>query len=191
MPERDREHHHQPQGPEEETPGYYRAARFPGEEEAGRSYHAAQRLIRDPDVELSAYRLQLNYVWHVAILGPPTPAEEIAKKVEEILGQGESVTLPPDILKALVVRRSKCSPPVPPGLSAITVRASASSLAPGVLTQQESGDLARLKVVTAREFLDNRLWTVPQLVLPVLWARLARDDMGCRTVTVAAATKTL
>lgn len=103
--------HHQTPNPEQEAPAYYRAARFPREEEAGRSYHAAQRLIRDPDVDLSAYRLQLNRIWHVAILGPTTPPEEIAKKVEEILSSGKPVTLQPDILEALLVRRKQALSP--------------------------------------------------------------------------------
>jgi len=84
MPEREPvEHHDQSPNPEEETPAYGRADRFQGEKEARRSYFAAQRLIRDPDVDLSAYRFQLNKTWHVAVLGPALPPEEIAQKVEE------------------------------------------------------------------------------------------------------------
>ena len=97
--------------PEEETPPYWRAARFKGEKEAGRSYQACQRLIRHPDVDLSAYRFQLNRIWHVAVLGPDTPPEEIAKKVEELLSSGESTTLPPEILKILLARRKQALSP--------------------------------------------------------------------------------
>lgn len=92
-------------------PGYYRAARFPGREEARRFYHPAQRLIHKTDVDLSTFRLQLDRVWHVAILGPTNPPEEIAKNVEDILSPGEPATLPPDLLKALLARRKQVLSP--------------------------------------------------------------------------------
>ena len=112
MPERkSSEHHDNPQRTEQETLAYYRVARFPGEEEAGRYYHATLRLFRDPDVDLSAYRLQLNQIWHVAVIGSTSPPADIAKKVEGILDQGELATLPPDILKVLLARREQVLSP--------------------------------------------------------------------------------
>lgn len=112
MPEREPpKHHDESPNPEEETSGYWRAARFKGEKDAGRSYQACQHLIREPDVDLSAFRFQLNKVWHVAVLGPTPPPEEIAQEVEELLSPGEPTALPPDILNMLLARRKQALSP--------------------------------------------------------------------------------
>ncbi|MBI4319709.1 MAG: hypothetical protein HY675_14570 [Chloroflexi bacterium] len=69
---------------------YYRAARFSGERPAGSAYFQAQALIFDtPDSDLSVYRLQLNYVWHVAVLGEQ-PHEVLQHQIDAILFTGGS-----------------------------------------------------------------------------------------------------
>lgn len=112
MLERDAfENHDQTRSTEEETPPYLRTARFTNEKDAYLSYQACQRLIRDPDVDLSAYRFQLDRVWHVAALGPAPPPEEIGSKIDEYLSRGEAVTLPPDIPTILLARRRQILSP--------------------------------------------------------------------------------
>lgn len=112
MPEKEPpRHREQGPSPEEETPPYWRAARFKGAKAARRSYRACERLIRGPDVDLSAFRFQLEQIYHVAVLGPTPPPEEIAKKVEELLAPGEPATLPAEILKMLMERRKQAMSP--------------------------------------------------------------------------------
>ena len=96
--------------PEREQVPYCRAARFAGEQPAGRAYIQAQEAIREPECDLSAYRLQLDQVWHVAVLGD-TPPENLGKKLSEILSSGESVTLPSQVIAALFARRAQLKRP--------------------------------------------------------------------------------
>jgi len=89
----------------DEPPPYLRAARFPGEQPAGQAYKQAQEAIYSgPRNDLSAYRLILNQVYHLAVLGQ-TPPAELQRKLEGILATGEPAELPPDVLKALADRR--------------------------------------------------------------------------------------
>ena len=99
----------QPQQPETEPVPYHRTARFADEPSAGLAYTAAQRAIFEgPPNDLSAYRFQLNTVYHVAVLGEPPPAE-LDQQLTEILSTGEPATLPPDVLAALAERRRQMS----------------------------------------------------------------------------------
>src|SRR2546428_462554 len=93
---------------EHEPTPYYKAARFPGgEKPAGRAYSKAQDAIfRANGSELSAYRLILDQLWHVAVLGEPPP-EDLERKITKILATGEPATLPPEILKLLQERRAQ------------------------------------------------------------------------------------
>jgi len=85
---------------------YLRAARFAEERLAGHAYEQAQRaLYARPDSDVSVYRLQLNQVWHVAALGEPPPVD-LADTLEQILGSGEPVSLPDDVLTLLHQRRA-------------------------------------------------------------------------------------
>jgi hypothetical protein len=54
-------------------PRYHQAARFAGEKLAEATYFAAQDVVftHAGDVDLSAYRFQLNRVDHVVIMGEP------------------------------------------------------------------------------------------------------------------------
>jgi hypothetical protein len=90
-----------------DQPPYYRAARFSGERPAGRAYSQAQELIfRDPGCDLSVYRLQLERVWHVAVLGEP-PREDLDRKLRAILARGEPASLPEEIRLELRRRRAQ------------------------------------------------------------------------------------
>ena len=93
--------------PEQEPIPYYKAARFRAEQIAGKAYFTAQNLIfNDPGCDLSVYRIQLNRIYHLAALGE-SPSEELDQKLQEILSTGESVSLPPQILKFLTQRRNQ------------------------------------------------------------------------------------
>jgi hypothetical protein len=92
-------------GKQEPTP-YHRAATFSGEKEAGAVYFRLQRLIDTPDADLSAYRFQVQGVWHVAVVGD-APGKELADELEKWLSSGEAVELPGDALEFLFRRRAE------------------------------------------------------------------------------------
>ena len=87
----------------EQTP-YHRAARFPGEREAGAVYFRIQDLIEPPECDLSAYRFLIQSVWHVAIVGD-APESELAEQLERHLYGCEPVELPVETLDFLRRRR--------------------------------------------------------------------------------------
>jgi mRNA-degrading endonuclease RelE of RelBE toxin-antitoxin system/PHD/YefM family antitoxin component YafN of YafNO toxin-antitoxin module len=87
---------------------YYRAARYPGEDVAGIVYNQAQELIYTTPCDLSAFRLQLRSVWHVALLGSQPPAE-LADHIDQLLSTGEPITLPEDVLTYLTTRRARAT----------------------------------------------------------------------------------
>jgi hypothetical protein len=90
---------------QEATP-YCQAAKFSSERTAGRVYFQVQKLIDNPEADLSAYRLQLQGVWHVAVVGD-APGKELADKLERWLSAGESVDLPEDAVEFLFRRRAE------------------------------------------------------------------------------------
>ncbi len=99
----------QPQRREPEPIPYLRSARFADEPSAGTAYGAAERAIFEgPPNDLSAYRFQLNRIYHVAVLGesPPTDLDE---QLTAILASGEPAELPSDVLSALSERRRQMS----------------------------------------------------------------------------------
>jgi hypothetical protein len=97
---------------EQEQPPYYQAARYIGqaaEARAGHAYAATQDLLfNDKENDLSAFRLQIRQMWHVAVVGNP-PAEELEQQIEEMLSGGEPATLSPDVLKLLQERRQQAT----------------------------------------------------------------------------------
>ena len=97
-------------GPRPTGDPYVRAARFTGEQPAGWTYRALQRVIFTavPN-DLSAYRLQLDGVYHVVVVGVrPPPALE--QRLTAILATGEPVELPADVQQALLARRAQVTP---------------------------------------------------------------------------------
>jgi hypothetical protein len=89
-----------------ELRSYLHAARFGGERPAGRAYVRAQEAIRTTECDLSTFRLRLNQVWHVAVLGQ-APPETLDRSLRRILAWGEPTTLPDDILQQLWERRAQ------------------------------------------------------------------------------------
>jgi hypothetical protein len=106
---------HQPEQPpgqgephnEREPTPYYQAAKFGNEQLAGVVYFQAQEAIyEDEQCDLSAYRLQIRHIWHVAVIGEQ-PAIETEQRIGAVLSFGELVTLPPEVLKFLNARRAQ------------------------------------------------------------------------------------
>jgi hypothetical protein len=94
------ERHEQPPLP------YYQAARFPGERPAGRVYSQLQAAVfARTDCNLSVYRLLLDGLPHVTVLGQPPPAD-LQRRVTRLLGRGEPATLPAAVLQVLAERRA-------------------------------------------------------------------------------------
>ena len=93
--------------PEAELPRYHQAARFEGEELAEVTYFAAQDIVfaHAGDVDLSAYRFQLNRVDHVVIVGEPPPPD-LHDELRSVLSAGEPAVVPEDVLRLLNARRT-------------------------------------------------------------------------------------
>jgi hypothetical protein len=88
-----------------EQPPYHKVARLAGEKPAAKAYFEAQGVIfSDVESELSAYRLMLNAIYHVAVLGEQ-PSQETDQALTQILSQGQPATLPKEALAALNQRR--------------------------------------------------------------------------------------
>ena len=98
----------QPHHKEPEPVPYHRTARFAGEHPAGEAYVAVQRVIYEAPqpTDISAYRLQLNGLWHVAALGilPPAP---VLQAIEDALAAGTPAELPPEVWQTLAERRAQ------------------------------------------------------------------------------------
>lgn len=92
---------------DKESSFYYEAARFPNEQFSGLIYFAVQEIVFNASEEdLSAYRFQLQQLWHVAALGT-MPAEEVQEQIHQELSKGEIVELPDPIVNALYQRREQ------------------------------------------------------------------------------------
>ncbi len=85
---------------------YCLAARFDREREALQVYNRTQNLIYREPCELSAYRLQVSRIWHVAVVGV-SPTEDLNRRIERILARGQAVVLPEDVVEMLVERSAQ------------------------------------------------------------------------------------
>ena len=90
----------------EENNSYHRAAKYPSEESSEVPYDTMQQLIYEEPCSLSVYRLRLGeeLAYHVAVLGEP-PEERLQRRIENTLKDGTPVTLPQEVLAALIARR--------------------------------------------------------------------------------------
>jgi len=94
-----------PEHDERQLPPYHKAARFAGDRPAGQVYGRLQAILyRASDTDLSAYRLLLDRVYHVAVLGM-TPPETVDRRIMRLLARGATVTLPDAVVAALAARR--------------------------------------------------------------------------------------
>ena len=99
-----------PEPKEQEPVPYYRAAKFERERHAKRAYFKCQETVlrAHSEADLSTYRLLLDQVSHVIVLGEPPP-EELDRRLQRILSRGEATTLPADVLHLLQERRTQAS----------------------------------------------------------------------------------
>src|SRR5262249_25065194 len=86
---------------------YHRAVRFPTESSAAGAYARIEDLLlRRAAVDLSVYRLLLDMLPHVIVLGSPPP-ERIEQRLRRALAGGEEVPLALDVLAILWRRREE------------------------------------------------------------------------------------
>src|SRR5919199_2253072 len=96
--------------PEPEPSLWYRAARFPSEPPSERAYFHAQETIYSNECDLSAYRLMLEQIWHVAVLGGAPAEAALQQHLEGILyAEGTPTPLPDTVLTYLADRREQQS----------------------------------------------------------------------------------
>ncbi len=88
------------------APRYTLVAEFPDEVTARRAYARVQALLYRADCDLSAYRVLLDGVPHVVVLGK-APAESLDEHLRLALIAGRPAELPPPIIAALAVRRAQ------------------------------------------------------------------------------------
>lgn len=94
--------------PEGEGGLWYRAARYASEQPSATAYAQAQDTIFHNECDLSAYRMVLDQVWHVAVLGGVPAEVALQERIEQILyAQGTHTTLPDDVLTILDERRQQ------------------------------------------------------------------------------------
>ncbi|MCC6178993.1 MAG: hypothetical protein IT305_27100 [Chloroflexi bacterium] len=88
---------------------YCIAARYRCEHLAGRVYARAQStLFAAEGCDLSAFRLQLDRIWHVVILGEQlTPA--LDRRLRLILSSGTPAQLPNDVVDILLARHAEAT----------------------------------------------------------------------------------
>jgi hypothetical protein len=87
---------------------YSKAVRYPDEQSSESPYDNVQELIRVEPCNLSVYRIRLgdHLEYHVAVLGEP-PAQELQRRIDDFLKDGEAVTLPSEAVDALLARRAQ------------------------------------------------------------------------------------
>jgi hypothetical protein len=87
---------------------YYLAARFQSLEKAGETYFPIQQIIFEAkdECDLSAYRIRIEDVWHVVVLGEKPP-DELHVRIEAELTNGVLVTIREDALNYLQDRRAQ------------------------------------------------------------------------------------
>src|SRR5919202_1106275 len=99
-----------PATPEPEPSPWYRAARFASEPPSEHAYFHAQETIFSNECDLSAYRLMLEQIWHVAVLGGAPAEAALQQQLEGILyAEGTPTQLPDTVLTYLADRREQQS----------------------------------------------------------------------------------
>ena len=75
----------QPPEPQPQDEPWYRAARYADEPAAGRAYFQVQETIYQQETDISAYRMMLEQIYHVAVLGGAQAEAALQEQVENIL----------------------------------------------------------------------------------------------------------
>jgi hypothetical protein len=88
---------------------YVRTSRFNDEIAALTAYAEIQDLLfSDTRWNLSTYRILLNQISHVLVIGA-RPPEEVDREIAQLLSGGQSVTLPDDVIEVLRRRRDEAT----------------------------------------------------------------------------------
>ncbi len=102
--------------PEQLRPPFLLSSRFESKHTSQAPYDFIQAIVRDKDVDFSAFRLIQNWPdsmakappstkrWYVVILGN-RPPEPVAKQVTEAITMGEPADIPDEAVAELVRRR--------------------------------------------------------------------------------------
>ncbi len=98
----------QPPEPQPQENDWYRAARYADEPAAGRAYFQVQDTIYQQESDISAYRMQLKEIYHVAVLGGAETAAALQAQIETILyAEGTPTQLPEEVLVYLTERKQQ------------------------------------------------------------------------------------
>ncbi|MEX2158149.1 MAG: hypothetical protein WEB04_01985 [Dehalococcoidia bacterium] len=82
------------------------AFRYADMRRAGDAYRVCRDLVFDLDIDASAYRIQLNTVPHVVVIGDGELLPSLRQMVERACVYGVEAELPEDIVSALFERRT-------------------------------------------------------------------------------------
>jgi len=82
------------------------AFRYDDMKTAGEAYELCRDLVFGLDIDASAYRIQLNTVPHVVIIGEGPLLPPMRDMFERACAQGKAVELPQAIVTALFERRT-------------------------------------------------------------------------------------
>ena len=85
------------------------AFRFDDFETAGKAYERARDLIFSEDLNASAYRVQINAVTHVIIVGEDVPDPRLQNALPEICTEGELAEIADEVVLMLALRRASVS----------------------------------------------------------------------------------
>lgn len=99
-----------PPKPEADASLWHRAASYKTEGQSNTAYQQAQETIFANECDLSAYRLMLEQIWHVTVLGGAPSEVALQQQLEYILyTEGTPTTLPSDVLDVLNERRTQAA----------------------------------------------------------------------------------
>jgi len=79
--------------------------RYPDMQSAGEPFTRARDIVFGEDIDASAYRVQINGVPHVVVLGEGTLAADLRRRFEIACTGGVAVDLPADVRAQLLTRR--------------------------------------------------------------------------------------
>jgi hypothetical protein len=88
---------------ESEDIPYFEASHFPNEQSSEEAYFTLQSALEQIPAELSSFRINVQKNWYIAVVGK-VPPDELTKRVEDSLSQGERVQLADSIVQMLKER---------------------------------------------------------------------------------------
>lgn len=98
-------------GPGSEVALFSIAYRFADFDAAGRAYEQSRDLIFAADLNASTYRVVLNGITHVVVIGEDVPFPTLQQALPEICEEGELADVPDEIVLTLALRRAQVSGP--------------------------------------------------------------------------------